>query len=82
MTTGAANSSNNRLIAVYTEVFGWRAVDTGSGSGRYPVFFRGDVATAGLTAGPDAETKISGRPIPGRAGAGAALSATPAERAA
>ncbi|WP_104199315.1 VOC family protein [Cryobacterium sp. Y29] len=39
-----------RSIKFYTELLGWRAVDTGSGSGRYTMFFHGDAAIAGLTA--------------------------------
>jgi hypothetical protein len=39
-----------RSIAFYAELLGWRAIDTGSGSGRYTMFFHGDAAIAGLTA--------------------------------
>jgi len=38
-----------RSIGFYAELFGWTAVDTGSGSGRYTMFFHGDAAIAGLT---------------------------------
>ncbi|WP_105035825.1 VOC family protein [Cryobacterium aureum] len=37
-------------IEFYAALLGWRAVDTGAGSGRYTMFFHGDAAIAGLTA--------------------------------
>jgi hypothetical protein len=39
-----------RSITFYAELLGWKAVDTGTGSGRYTMFFHGNVAVAGLTA--------------------------------
>ncbi|MDJ0349857.1 VOC family protein [Cryobacterium sp. PH29-G1] len=42
-------SDQARSIAFYRDLLGWRAVDTGAGSGRYTMFFHGDAAVAGLT---------------------------------
>lgn len=38
-----------RSVQFYAALLGWRAVDTGTDSGRYTMFFHGDAAIAGLT---------------------------------
>jgi hypothetical protein len=43
-------SDTARSIAFYAELLGWRAVDTGTGSGRYTMFFHDNAVVAGLTA--------------------------------